>query len=72
MRKSRCQYQRAVRFVKHNQNNAKKESMATALLGNKTRDFWKEVSKVNKTNTLPHLVDDLTGDENISKLCYYI
>ena len=35
MSRSRSQYHRAVRFVKHNQTNVKKESMATALLGNK-------------------------------------
>ena len=43
--------------------------MATTLLGNKTWDFWNEVGKVNKTNNkLPNLADDVTGDENISKL----
>lgn len=68
MRRSRSQYHRAVRFVKRNQNNVKKESMATALLGNKSRDFWKEVGKVTKNNNmLPNMVDEVTGDENISK-----
>ena len=66
---SRYQYYRAVRFVKRNQNNVKKESMVTALLENKNRDFWKEVGKVTKNNTtLPNMVDEVTGDENISKL----
>ena len=46
------QYHRAVLLVKNNQNNVKKESVATALLGNRTRDFWKEVGKVTKKNTL--------------------
>ena len=43
--------------------------MATALLGNKNRDFWKDVGKVTKNNTmLPNMVDEVTGGENISKL----
>ena len=47
MRRSRSQYHTSLRFVKHNQNNDKNESMATVLLENK-----KEVGKVNKTNTI--------------------
>ena len=47
----------------------KKESMATTLFRNKTRDFRKEVGKVTKTNTLlTNLVVNVTGDENIYKL----
>ena len=49
--------------------------MATVLLGNKTRDFWKDVGKVNKTNTmLSNLADDVTGDETlvVIKLMNYI
>ena len=43
--------------------------MVTALLENKNRNFWKEVGKVTKNNTtLPNMVDDVTGDENIYKL----
>ena len=69
MHRSRSQHHRAVHFVKRNQNNVKKESMATPLLGNKKRDFWKEVGKVTKNNTiLPNMVDEVTGGENISKL----
>ena len=69
MHRSRFQYHRAVCFVKHSQNNVKKESMATALLGNKNGDFWKEVGKVTKNNTvLPNMVDEVTGGANISKL----
>ena len=35
--------------------------MTTALLGNKNRDFWKEVGKVTKNNTMvPNLVDEVT------------
>ena len=68
MRRLRSQCYTAVRCVKHNQTNVK-NSLATALLGNKTRDFWKEVGNDNKSNTtLPNLIDDVTGDENISKL----
>ena len=70
MSRSRSQCHRAVCFVKRNQNNVKKESMTTALLGNKNRDFWKEVGKVTKNNTtLPNMVDEVTvTDENSSKL----
>ena len=68
MSRSRSQYHIAVRFVKRNQNNVKQESMATALLGNKNRDFWKEVGKVTQNNTmLPNMVDEVTGGENIYK-----
>ena len=69
MCRSRSQYHRVVRFVKRNQNNVKKESMATALLGNINRDFWKEVGKGTKNNAmLPNVVDEVTGGENIYKL----
>ena len=69
IRSSRCQCHIAVPFVKRNQNNVKKESMATALLGNKNRDFWKEVGKVTKNNTmLANMVDEVTGGEDISKV----
>ena len=69
MRRARSQYHRAVRFIKRNQNNVKKESMTTYLFGNKNRDFWKEVGKVTKNNTiLPNIVDEVRGGENISKL----
>ena len=43
--------------------------MTTALLGNKNRDFLKEVGKVTKKNTmLPNMVDEVKGGEHISKL----
>ena len=68
MRRSRSRYHRDVILLKIIKIMLKKR-MSTALLGHKTRDFWKELDKVNKTNTvLPNLVDDVTGDENISKL----
>ena len=38
-RRSRSRCHTAVRFVKHNLNNAQKESMATTLPGKKNRDF---------------------------------
>ena len=43
--------------------------MATCLLGNRNRDFLKEVGTVTKNNTtLPNKVDEVTGGDNISKL----
>lgn len=67
MRRARAKYHKAIRYVKNNENNIKRDNMAHALLNNKTRDFWKEVKAVNnKDSSLPKLVDDVMGDENIS------
>ena len=41
--------------------------MANALLSNNKRDFWKEIKKINKNNNcLPNLIDDVTGNQDIS------
>ena len=53
MHRSRSQYHRAVRFVKRNTTNVKKEGMATALFGNKKS--WisgKKLVKLQRTRTI--------------------
>ena len=67
MRRARAKYHQAVKYVKQNQDSIKKENMANALLSNNKRDFWKEIKKINKNNNcLPNLIDDVTGNQDIS------
>ena len=46
MPRARAEYHRAVRYVKKNKDDIRKDNMANAISSNRKRDFWKEVKKV--------------------------
>ena len=69
MRYTRKNYHAAVKDCQKNQSAIQSERMASALLGNRQRDFWSEVrrlSKSQKSNSA--IVDNLSESKDIAKL----
>ena len=59
----------AIRFIKRNENQLRREALAKKL-GNSNKDeFWKEIQFLNKFNTLlPDTINNVIGAENILEL----
>jgi hypothetical protein len=47
MRRTRAQYHYAIRAVKRDETNIIRQRFAQAVLGDSSRDLWKEVKKIN-------------------------
>ena len=63
--KARCKY--AIRFIKRNEKQMRKESLAKKLSTLDNNSFWKEVRHMNHCNTpLPTTIDGVTGEANIA------
>ena len=63
--KARCKY--AIRFIKRNEKQMRKESLAKKLSTLDNSSFWKEVRHMNNCNTpLPTTIDGVTGEANIA------
>ena len=55
MRRTRSQYHYTVRELKNNINRKRKQSMASAISENNSRQLWSEVRKIrNKTTSIPN------------------
>ena len=65
--RTRREYKRVSRWVARNQEKLKANRMATALLDNRTRDFWSEVKKSRCTR--PGLTDDVDGVKGVDPVC---
>ena len=69
MKKMRAQFKRALRQCKRDTSVASANSLANKLLQKDDRAFWKEVKKVNNTNTpLASTVHGATGGEAITSM----
>ena len=51
MRKTRAAYHRAVRHVIRNEQDLINDRFASALLNNRSRDFWSEVKRIRRNRT---------------------
>ena len=51
MRKTRAAYHRAVRHVKRNEQDIINDRFASAILNNRSRDFWSEVKRIRHNRT---------------------
>lgn len=68
-RRTRAAYHYAVRKVKNNKERVAADKLATKMQGKDSREFWKEVSKINKGNSLlPNTMDNVIGSEGICEL----
>ena len=67
MKRTRHQYHYAVRCCKNNKLKIQKEKLAKNI--SHTKDFWKELKKINHTNKITtEVMDDVYGNENITTL----
>ena len=67
MKRTRHQYHYAVRCCKKNKLKIQKEKLAKNI--SHTKDFWKELKKINHTNKITtEVMDDVYGNENITTL----
>ncbi len=65
----RARYHNAFRSVIKNSDRIRTEKMAEAIVGNRTRDLFKEARKIKgRYNAKPGSVDGCTRDKNISNL----
>jgi len=68
-RSTRAKYHLAVRHVKKNEDKIKAERMSSALLNNRSRDFWKEVKCVRgSSKCTPSQIEGKTTSKDISEL----
>ena len=59
----------AINFIKKNEAQLRKESLAKKLSDCNIKEFWKEIRSLNNSNTpLPEVIDNVAGAGNILKL----
>ena len=59
----------AINFIKKNEAQLRKESLAKKLSDCNVKEFWKEIRSMNNSNTpLPEVIDNVSGANNILKL----
>ena len=66
-RVSKARYKYALRFIKRNEADMRKESLGNKLADSDSRDFWKEIKGVgNAKMPLPtYYIEGVTGESNI-------
>lgn len=64
---SRREYKRVSRWVVRNQDKLKADRMATALLDNRSRDFWSEVKRSKSKQSI--VTSELDGVEGAANIC---
>ena len=63
-----------IRKMKNEGSHCAKQSLANALVNNRTRDYWSEIKKINKSNIEPiSIVNDEYAHKDIANLfsCQY-
>lgn len=69
MRRTRAAYHYAIRFIKRNNSDIIKQRFASAIVENRSRDFWQELKKVNgRTRDAQKTVDGHTDSEYIADM----
>lgn len=69
MRRTRATYHRAVKNVKHNEQDIIRQRFAEAALKSDNRDFWNEVRKLNgNRGSLANVVDNKCNAKDIAAL----
>ena len=53
MRFTRNNYHYKIRIIKNESRSRAKQSLANALVNNRTRDYWSEIKKINKFVFMP-------------------
>ena len=71
MRKiSRARYHQAVRKVKRDQDDIKKEKLADALYNNDNRELWAEIRRMKGAKVSgPISIDNITEEDKIADIC---
>ena len=68
-RVSKARYKYALRFIKRNEADMRKESLGNKLADSDSWDFWKEIKGVNNAKMpLPTSIEGVTGESNIASL----
>jgi len=69
MQRTRAQFKRTLRQCKHDKSRLSADLLATNLLQKNDKAFWKEIKKVNDSNTpLASTVNNVTGGESITMM----
>ena len=64
--KTKMKVKYAIRFVKKNEAQLRKDSLAKKLSNCSSKEFWKEIQSINNSNTpLPEVIDNVSGAHNI-------
>ena len=59
-----------MRFIRHNEDALRKESLAKKLLCKNDKTFWKEIKLMNNSNmSLPNVTDGISGSHDIVEIC---
>ena len=66
---SRMKVKLAIRYVKKNEAQLRKDSLAKKLSSCSSKEFWKEIQSMNNSNTpLPEVIDNVSGANDILKV----
>jgi len=69
MRRTRAAYHYAVRYIKENNSDIVKQRFASAIVENRSRDFWREMKKVRgRKGDIQRTVDGHTQNAFIGDL----
>ena len=68
-RVSKARYKYALRFIKRNEADMRKESLGNKLADSDSREFWKGIKGVsNAKMPLPTSIEGVTGESNIASV----
>ena len=68
-RVSKARYKYALRFIKRNEADMRKESLGNKLAESDSRDFWKEIKGAsNARMPLPTSIEGVTGESKIARV----
>ena len=69
MKTTRARFKQSLRHCRAVEDRAKADAIARKFIRKDTNDFWKEVKKMTKTDSIRALsIDSVTGDNNICNL----
>ena len=67
--KSKLRFKCALRYIKRNESDLRKESLARKLSQLSRNGFWREISSINNSKImLPASIEDATGGEEVTRL----
>ena len=69
MRKTRSQYHAAIRSVRKNETEIVNNRLASAMIGNRDRDFWSEVKRIrHKSCVVSSMVDGKSDPVDVASV----
>ena len=69
LKEAKARFKSALRYIKKNESELRREALAKKLIQRDTKGFWKEVRKMSGSHVpRPSMMEGVVGEDNIAKL----